>query len=435
MTTETRAEEPVTSSSTAPAKVFHAPSPWPRVAVVAVICAVVVTIIVLAFTWPTKTQEARDLPVAVAGPSDTVTQFEDKIEEAQSGVFDFHEATDRDDAERQIKEQDVVGAIVFSDDAQQAPQVLSASAAGSVPNQTMTRIATQLQTQIRAAIQAQVDQVQQQLQTAGAQPSAEQTQQLLGLQKAAASTEVTVTDVVPLSDDDPTGAGFAAASFPLILGGIIGGVLVNTMVHGLWRRLAAALVYAALAGLSLTLILHTWFGFVQGSFMVDWMVFLLSVLGTSSFILGCTALVGPAGIGIGAVVTMFLGNPLSGAQVPWQFYPHPWGWLGQHLVPGAAQHLLRSESFFPEANTAEQWWTLIFWALLGVALTVVGYLMHHHGKTSDVAEEAAEERAAGRTGSTASGTAARPAIAGAAAGGGEDDGEGEKGYDHPRHRA
>ncbi|MFK0728444.1 hypothetical protein NQ707_04585 [Rothia sp. BD8] len=107
--------------------------------------------------------------------------------------------------------------------------------------------------------------------------------------------------------------------------------------------------------------------------------------------LGCTALIGNAGIGLGAVITMFLGNPLSGAQVPWQFYPHPWGWIGQHLVPGAAQHLLRSESFFPDADTAEQWWTLIFWALLGVALTVVGYLVHHHGRTSDVSEEQWEE--------------------------------------------
>ena len=49
---------------------IHAPSSWPRAGMVALICAVVVTIIVLAFTWPTKTQEAKDLPITVAGPQE-----------------------------------------------------------------------------------------------------------------------------------------------------------------------------------------------------------------------------------------------------------------------------------------------------------------------------------------------------------------------------
>ncbi|OIJ35856.1 hypothetical protein BK826_05740 [Rothia kristinae] len=414
------------AAAPAAARRIHAPSSWPRAGMVALICAVVVTIIVLAFTWPTKTQEAKDLPITVAGPQERVQQLEDTLEQARPGVFDFHEAADRDDAEQQIRAQETVGAVVFSGDAQQPPEILKATAAGTVPAQLMTALGDQLQSQIRAGIQQRVDAAQQQLQASGAQPSAAQTQQLLAQQKAAATTEVTVTDVVGLSDEDPNGAGFTAASFPLVLGGIIGGVLANTMVHGLWRRLFAAGAYALIAGLSLTLILHTWFGFVQGSFLVDWMVFVLSVLGTSSFILGCTALIGNAGIVLGAVVTMFLGNPLSGAQVPWQFYPHPWGWIGQHLVPGAAQHLLRSESFFPDADTAEQWWTLIFWTLLGVALTVVGYLVHHHGKTSDVAEERwAEARGGGVPEAEARGT---DSVSGTAS-------EGEAATPAPRHRA
>ncbi|MCP3426157.1 ABC transporter permease [Rothia sp. AR01] len=377
----------VPEAPAAPRKPGHAPSPWPRAGIVALIAAVVVTVIVLAFAWPSKTQEARDLPVSVAGPQEAVQGFEDAIDQAQPGAFAFTAAADRADAERQIQAQETVGGIVFGE-GQEPPEVLSASAAGNVPSQAMNRIAQQVQGQIRAGLQEQADGLQQQAQESGAQPSPEQAQQLLGLQRAAAVTEVAVTDVVPLSEDDPTGAGFAAASFPLVLGGIIGGVLINTLVHGLWRRLGAAVLYALLAGLSLDLILNSWFGFVQGGFLVDWMVFTLSVLGTSSFILGCTALIGPPGIGVGAVVTMFLGNPLSGAQVPWQFYPHPWGWIGQHLVPGAAQRLLRTESFFPDASGAEQWWTLIAWSALGLVLTVVGYLVHHHGRTSDAAEDA-----------------------------------------------
>jgi hypothetical protein len=427
-----------------PRRKGHAPSPWPRAGVVALIAAVVVTIIVLAFAWPSKTQQMRDLPLSVAGPEESVQQFEDALEQAQPGAFDFHPASDRAEAEDQVKKQETVGGVVFGE-GQEPPEVLSAPAAGNVPGQATTRIADQLQGQIRAGIQGQADQMQEQMQQSGAEASPEQVQQLLGLQKAAATTEVAVTEVVPLSEDDPNGAGFAAASFPLILGGIIGGVLINMMVHGLWRRLFAAVVYAVLAGLSLNLILHTWFGFVQGNFMVDWMVFILSVLGTSSFILGCTALIGPPGIGLGAIMTMFLGNPLSGAQVPWQFYPHPWGWIGQHLVPGAAQSLLRTESFFPEASGAEQWWTLGFWSVLGLVLTVVGYLWHHHGKTSDVVEETGEAPA-GEVPVGEASAEGDPALAGAAPSGTARSGEerqadpageagSERGRPAPRHRA
>lgn len=140
---------------------IHAPSSWPRAGMVALICAVVVTIIVLAFTWPTKTQEAKDLPITVAGPQERVQQLEDTLEQARPGVFDFHEAADRDDAEQQIRRQETVGAIVFSDDAQQPPEILKATAAGTVPAQLMTALGEQLQSQIRAGLQQRADAAQQ----------------------------------------------------------------------------------------------------------------------------------------------------------------------------------------------------------------------------------------------------------------------------------
>ena len=99
----------------------------------------------------------------------------------------------------------------------------------------------------------------------------------------------------------------------------------------------------------------------------------LTVLATSVFIIGCTSLVGRAGIGIGAVITMFIGNPLSAAATPWQFLAAPWGAIGQFLVPGASNTLTRTLSYFPEASSAQQWWTLTGWVALGVTLTLVGH--------------------------------------------------------------
>ena len=53
---------------------IHAPSSWPRAGMVALICAVVVTTIVLAFTWPTKTQEAKELREARTGEIAPITE-------------------------------------------------------------------------------------------------------------------------------------------------------------------------------------------------------------------------------------------------------------------------------------------------------------------------------------------------------------------------
>lgn len=75
----------------------------------------------------------------------------------------------------------------------------------------------------------------------------------------------------------------------------------------------------------------------------------------------------------GAVLTMFVGNPLSGATMPWQFLAAPWGAIGQLMVPGASGSLIRSLSYFPEASTAQQWWTLGVWALVGVVLALIGH--------------------------------------------------------------
>lgn len=68
---------------------------------------------------------------------------------------------------------------------------------------------------------------------------------------------VVVTDVVPRSSDDPTGGGLTAAAFPLVLGGILGGVLISLLVVEVGRRLLALVVYAIAAGALTTFVLHT----------------------------------------------------------------------------------------------------------------------------------------------------------------------------------
>ena len=68
---------------------------------------------------------------------------------------------------------------------------------------------------------------------------------------------------------DPRGLGLTAASFPLVLGGIIGGVLISLLVAGVWRRLASVVAYGLVAGFSVVGIMQGWFGVLQGNFWIN----------------------------------------------------------------------------------------------------------------------------------------------------------------------
>lgn len=317
---------------------------WPVAVVIGALASLVLAVVVLAFLWPGKTAQAENLPVSISGDQAKVSALQSAM--GQSNTFEFVTAQDRADAVDQIESQQTYGAIVLGSGTE-VPEVLTAPAASPVSAQMLTGVATQLQAQVS-----------QQVAKAGGDP---------------ASVKVAVTPVVPFSEHDPNGSGLASASFPMAIGGMIGGVLISLLITGPVRRLVAVASFAIFAGLVIAFIMQTWFQYLQGEFLMNALAMGLTMMATASFIVGCTSLIGRAGIGIGAVLTMFIGNPLSGATMPWQFLAAPWGAIGQHLVPGASGSLIRSQSYFPEASTAGQWWTLGAWVLLGVVLTLIGH--------------------------------------------------------------
>jgi hypothetical protein len=97
------------------------------------------------------------------------------------------------------------------------------------------------------------------------------------------------------------------------------------------------------------------------------------MLATAAVVVGLQSLLGAPGIALGAIVSLLVGTPISGAALPAQFIAGPWGEVGQWFVPGAASTLVRSLSYFPSADTAPQWWTLAAWAVGGLVLTVAGH--------------------------------------------------------------
>ena len=363
-TTKTPAETPERSS-------------WIKVISTSLLASLIVAIVILAFTWPTKTMEAKNLPVSITGPEVTVSQFEQSLKDRGIETFELKQATSREDAENQIKQRETYGAIVFTEGA--APEVLTAPAANAAATQMLNGVATQLNAQIQQkALAAKTEALTQAVQAGGeqgAQAAAQLEQMKAEAEKASAMT-VKTTAVVPLSESDSSGSGIAISAFPLVIGGILGGSFSALRVNGTWRRFATAALYAVIGGALTALILNVWFGLIPGDFATLWAAFSATYLATASFIVGVSALAVPiVGLGAGAVITMFIGNPISGASMPSVFLPGAWGAIGQMMVPGASSTLLRSIAYFPEAATSGQWLVLGSWIAFGLLAGVIGWAL------------------------------------------------------------
>ncbi|WP_424824489.1 ABC transporter permease [Rothia aeria] len=363
-TTKTPAETPELSS-------------WIKVISTSLLASLIVALVILAFTWPTKTMEAKNLPVSITGPEVTVSQFEQSLKDRGIETFDLKQATSREDAEQQIKQRETYGAIVFTEGA--APEVLTAPAANAAATQMLNGVATQLNAQIQhQALAAKTQALTQAIEAGGEQgaQAAAQLEQMKAQAEQASAMTVKTTAVVSLSESDSSGSGIAVAAFPLVIGGILGGSFSALRVNGTWRRFVTATLYAVIGGALTALILNVWFGLIPGDFATLWAAFSATYLATASFIVGVSALTAPiVGLGVGAVVTMFIGNPISGATMPSVFLPGAWGAIGQMMVPGASSTLLRSIAYFPEAATSDQWLVLGSWIAFGLLAGVIGWAL------------------------------------------------------------
>lgn len=350
-------------------------SSWIKVISTSLLASLLVALVILAFTWPTKTMEAKNLPVSIAGPEVTVSQFEQSLKDKGIETFELKQASSREEAEQQIKQRETYGAIVFTEGA--APEVLTAPAANTAATQILNDVATQLNAQIQQkALTAKTEALTQAVQAGGEQgaQAAAQLEQMKAQAEQASAMAVKTTVVVPLSEGDSSGSGIAISAFPLVIGGILGGSFSALRVNGTGRRFATATLYAVIGGALTALILNVWFGLVPGDFATLWAAFGATYLATASFIVGVSALSSPlAGLGLGAVVTMFIGNPISGASMPSAFLPGAWGQIGQMMVPGASSTLLRSIAYFPEAATSGQWLVLGSWIAFGLLTGVIGW--------------------------------------------------------------
>ena len=180
-----------------------------------------------------------------------------------------------------------------------------------------------------------------------------------------------VEDVVPAS---PASNALGASVLPLVLGGILTGVLSALAAGGFWRRAGLVVTGSVLTGLGATLIVQSWLDVVGGDWWANSAALSLTVAAIAATVTGLYALLGKAGVALGALTMIFIGNPFSGVATSPDMLPSGAGWLGQLLPPGAGGNLLRSTGFFDGAGAGQHIAVLALWALLGLVLLATAQL-------------------------------------------------------------
>ncbi|MFC9966582.1 hypothetical protein ACFVH4_20335 [Nocardia ignorata] len=286
-------------------------------------------LMLIAFAWPAVNLAPRDLPIAVAGPQ--AAQVGQQLQQRSPDAFEITTLADADAARAALADREVYGAIVTGGG---APQVLVASAASPAVAQQLTALAQQF----------------------------------------GGATSVPVEDVIASDPDDPRGAGFGAMVLPLVMSGIAAGVLLTLAVSTLGARLAGLATFGIVGGLLSALIFHTWLSIVPGSYLALAAIAALASFAVAATIVGLAATIGRAGIGLGALLMLLIGNPFSAATSAPELLPQPWGTLGQLFPPGAAATLMRSTAYFDGAGATFPLTILLTWAIAGIALLGLGAL-------------------------------------------------------------
>jgi hypothetical protein len=333
--------------------------PWRQLTIVAILLPLMVVLAVLAFAWPAARIAPRGLPVGIVGTGPGSQHLLAGLTRSDPGGFTVHRYASEASARSAIEDRDVYGAFAVGAG---GFTVLEASAASPAVAQLLGTVGQQLAQHAAAS---------------GSSPQA---------------ARVRDVDVVPLSASDPRGLVLPAALLPLTICGVIMASVVGLVLafRPAWRQIMALIVVSATAGLGAYLIAQGFLGALPHDAVATWAALSLIVLAIGATTAGLIALIGAAGLGVGVLLMIFMGNPFSGVTSAPELLPAPVGAIGQWLPPGAGASLLRSTAYFNGHGASGHLIVLIVWIVLGLAAIAVG----HHAPVRFAARRAWKPAAA-----------------------------------------
>jgi hypothetical protein len=282
-----------------------------------------------AFALPAVNGGPREIPIGVTGPAPAAELLERATADTQWQVTRFDDTGDLTTA---VEQREIVGGISVTP---AGVTLYQAGAGGPQAAAALTALATEAAARQHA--------------------------------------ELTVEDLAPFPEDDPHGAGFAAAALPMVLGGIIPAIALVRLFRGRsGYRLAGGVLFSLTAGFAVTAVLQYGIGSLSGDYWTTALGLSLGIAALAFTLLGLEAVFGLPGFGVGAALMMLLANPLSGLVTGPHWLPGGWADLGQLLPPGASGSLLRANAFFHGIGALDPALVLTCWVLLGVTLLLTG---------------------------------------------------------------
>lgn len=303
----------------------------------------VLIVMLLAFLVPALNSGPSELPLGVSGPVAVVEHITDALDTQTPDAFDVTSYDTAEDARNAVLHRDEIGAISVDE---QGITIVTASGAGAPYAPLLEKIGAGLESQ---------------------------------------GQRVTYDDVAPMTEEDPTGAAIAALGLPLVFGGNISAML---LIFGLKKyprtRIIGGLLLSVTGGFATAACLQYGFHVIDGNFLLTALALSLGIAAICMLLQGMHNLAGMAGIGIAAVLLLFLANPLAGLATGAAWLPAPWGAIGQFLPIGAAGTAIRSAAFFDGAGSSTAFIILGCWTAAGFLVAAfVSRHKHRKGTATD----------------------------------------------------
>ena len=277
----------------------------------------------------------HDIPVGLVGPAPAVQQISSAFGTNAPGAFQFTRYSSETDARAGLDSRTVDGILVLGS----PPRLIVAGAAGDAATGVITAALTNV-----------------------FKPQG-------------------VTLVVEVVHPFASGDAHGLILFFVVVAVIVAALVSQALLLGIAReagfgpRLAVAVVFAALAGLT-AMGTAVWIAGDYGSgFWTAVGIVTLAALAVGTAVAGCVRLLGPPGLGLAGLVVVLLGLVSSGGPVGSQLLPDFYRSLAPWMPAGPMYSALRGALYFDGAGVAGPVLVLSGWLVGGLLLMVLAELV------------------------------------------------------------
>lgn len=197
--------------------------------------------------------------------------------------------------------------------------------------------------------------------------------------------QLTVTDIVPLQNEDYNGL----TGFYLVIGWLVGGYLVASLL-GIAKgsrpstlrrarlRLGVMAVYSIVGGLGGAIIVDPILGAMTGHFLALWWLGALIIASAATVTMALQILFGIVGIGVTVLIFVVLGNPSATGAYQAPMLPTFWRTIAYWLPNGAGVDTVRRILYFGGNGILGHLIVICAWIVGGAIVALVAaYLTHH----------------------------------------------------------